>query len=104
MPFKMPVTPSKLTGKTRARCVGWKETVSKMDGQPQVQFMFVTERGNTFNLYMNINSLKAVDTFLNAGILHQLSEGEFDIVGLHSQPFLWVTLKEGKLVAFAPIG
>ena len=104
MAYKMPVSPSKLTGKTRAKVVGWSEAVSKFDNQPQIQFEFETERATRFILWINITSAKSVEIFIKAGILKQLSVEEFEIVETQNQPFLWVTLQEGKLIEFTKIG
>lgn len=103
MPFKMPTEPSKLTGTTRARVTKWKETVSRIDGKPQIQFDFQTDAGNSFSLFMTVTSQKAVETFLDAGILKVVSDDEYDVVPLAQQPKLKVTLENGKLKKFDKI-
>lgn len=102
MPFKKPTQPSKLTGTTRAKVTAWKETRSQFGGQSQIQFDFLTDAGNKFSLWMNVTSSKAVETFLDAGILKETSPDEFDVVSLQLQPKVKVTLKDGKLVKFEP--
>lgn len=100
MSFKMPTQVSNLTGTTLATVVHWKECASKMSGDPQLEFTFKTEKGNTFSLWMTITSARAVNTFLDAGILKKTGEDEFDVVPLAQQPRLKVTLKSGKLEKF----
>lgn len=102
MPWQKPTQPSKLTGKTRAKVTNWKEVSSKF-GQPQIQFTFTTEKGNQFSLWCSVTSERAVNTFLDAGILRETGPDEFDVVSLQLQPTLIVQLKDGKLEKFETI-
>lgn len=96
--FALP-TGAKFTGTTIAKVIGWKSVTSKF-GDAQLEFEFLSERGNRFSLWCTVTSERHVRTFLDAGILTMIGETEFSITPIASQPRLKVTLKEGKLIAF----
>lgn len=100
MPYKIPSQPSTLTGETKGRVTGFKEVRGQYG--PQIQFDLTTDRGTRFNLWMNLDSGKAVNTFMEAGILRVIGEDEFEVVPIGMQPHLKITLKNGKLVKFDP--
>lgn len=101
MGYKLPSTPSTLTGKTRASVTAYKEVSSKYG--PQIEFEFTTEKGTRFRAWMTITSLNQVLKFLEAGILRKIAEDEFEPVPIGLQPKLTVTLNKGRVEKFEQI-
>lgn len=95
--FLMPKAGTRLSGTYLARLERVTATKSKFNDKAQMALEFRTEKDTPFTLYLTVSSRKSVQTFLDAGVLRKVGEEEVELVPKIEQPWVRVTLDEGKL-------
>lgn len=100
--WKIPGEKQKLNGTIVARVTGYEMTESKIDHAPQIAFHFTGRQGGKITLYMTVTSKMLVNKYMEAGVIRAVGMGEFEVTPIALQPWLRVTLKDDRLVAFSP--
>lgn len=101
--YKMPGVAKKMSGTALCHVVSYSAVKSKFNDEPQIEFNWASKKpGSAFKTWLSIARKKSVEQYLEAGIIEMVGMGEWRVIPLDRQPWVWVTLQDSKLKAFTP--
>lgn len=103
--YKMPgpAEKRKMTGTARCKVQSFAAVNSKFG--PQIEFQWSSEKpGSSFKTWLSIDKKKSVDQYMEVGVVEPVGMDGWRVVSLDRQPWVWVTLQDGKLKALVRVG